>query len=267
MNHAAGFNFGLALSGGGVRTVAQVGIIEVMMNIGISPNIVSGTSGGAIVAALLAAGNSPQQMMEFFTSTTFFHWSKFAMSKAGLLDPEKFIEAFLKFVPFENFEELPIQLKVVTTDLLAGEERVIEKGNIVKAVLASAAFPGVFEPVKINNRPFVDGGIFNNVPANIIRDSCKYLIGIDVNPVVAVKEKDLQTAISVIKRSFELMSRYQTIQARENCDLYITPEGTDQYSLFDIQKANELYLLGKKEGKKYEKRFKSLAQLIAPNQN
>jgi hypothetical protein len=63
------------------------------------------------------------------------------------------------------------------------------------------------------------------------------------------------------------MSRYQTIQAKENCDLYITPEGTDQFSLFDIQKANELYLLGIKEGKKYEQRFKSLAQLVAPIQN
>jgi NTE family protein len=265
MNQAAGFNFGLALSGGGVRTVAQVGIIEVMLESGIRPNIVSGTSGGAIVAALLAAGNSPSQMMNFFTSTSFFHWSKFAMSKAGLLDPEKFIEAFLKFVPYENFEELPIPLRVVTTDLLAGEERVIETGSIVMAVLASAAFPGVFEPVKIDNRPHVDGGIFNNIPANIIRKSCKYLIGIDVNPLVAVQEKDIQTAVSVIKRSFELMSRYQTIQAKENCDLYITPEGTDQYSLFDIQRAKELYLLGKKEGKKYQQRFQSLAQLVAPN--
>ncbi|MEY2904591.1 MAG: family protein RssA, partial [Bacteroidota bacterium] len=173
MNH----KIGLALSGGGVRAIAQIGILKILNENGIKPTIIAGTSGGAIVGALYASGNDAQTMMDFFTQTPLFHWSKLALSKAGILSPKKFMEDFKKYVPFEKIEDLPIELSIVATDIVHGREKIFTSGNLLDAVMASAAFPGVFQPVTIDGILYSDGGIFNNMPADVIRDQCKFLIG------------------------------------------------------------------------------------------
>lgn len=254
MNH----QIGLALSGGGVRAIAQIGILKVLHENGIKPTVVAGTSGGAIVGALYAAGNDTQKMMEFFTKTPLFHWSKLALSKAGLLSPKKFIEDYKKYVPFENIEDLPIELRIVATDIVNGKEKIFDRGNLLNAVMASAAFPGVFQPVSIEGLLYADGGIFNNMPADVIRSRCKFLIGIDVNPITSVDQNSIDSAYEVLKRSLDLMMRHHTQKAKDFCDLFISPVEAEQYAIFDTGKIPELYQIGIEEGMKHLEVIRSI---------
>src|SRR5690606_12969203 len=167
------YKYGLCLSGGGVRGLAHVGVIQAMQERGMEASVVSGTSAGAIVGALYAQGMTPDEMLDFFYHTEIFRWSNYTWFKPGLIDTDKFYGIFKKHMPEDDFESLSKELFVVTTDILHGKPRVFSEGPLIKPVLASAAFPVVLSPVEIEGVLYSDGGIVNNFPIELIRDKCK----------------------------------------------------------------------------------------------
>jgi len=191
---------GLTLSGGGVRGAAHVGLLQFLEENDIEIDIIAGTSAGAIVGALYAAGNSPQTILEVFKQVRLFDFSNFTWAKPGLLDSDRFESIFEPYIRKNDFQELQKELYMVACDVLKGEEVVFSKGPVIRAVLASSSFPGVFTPVKINDDLYVDGGVFNNFPADLIRDKCDFIIGMNVNPLNTIEEKDLTSTYALMMR-------------------------------------------------------------------
>lgn len=185
---------GLALGGGGARGLAHIAYLNALDELGIKPNVISGTSIGAIVGALYAGGMKPDEMYNLLKTFFSAKRSKKGSSKRFDKIPGGIVASFARryinrVLPKNQFEELDIPLKIVTTNFNTLEEEVFEKGDILNAVMGSIALPGVFTPQKIDNAFYVDGGATNIVPFDIIRKQCDILIAIDVSQVRTIELK------------------------------------------------------------------------------
>ncbi len=178
---------GLALGGGGVRGVAHIAYLEAIESLGIVPDIISGTSSGAIVGALYAGGMSPQEI--YCTLENFFKTGKrFGLALLKRKGNGGRIASFVRdyierILPKKRFEELRIPLKIVATNFRTLEEKVFDSGDILSGLMGSIALPSVFVPQYVEGEYYMDGGATNIVPFDIIRGLCDILIAIDVSLV------------------------------------------------------------------------------------
>jgi len=178
---------GLALGGGGVRGVAHIAYLKALEDLGIRPSVIAGTSSGSIVGALYAGGLKPDEMLARIEAL-FGSFRKLKIRpvlrgrKAGWATAAAQY-CLQELLPKECFEQLDIPLKVIATRFHTLEERVFESGELLPAVMASIALPGVFGPQLADGEYYMDGGATNIVPFDVIRDSCDVLIAIDVSMV------------------------------------------------------------------------------------
>lgn len=154
-------NTGLVLSGGGFRGIAHIGVIKALDEYGFQITHIAGTSAGAIIGALYAGGLDWKQILEFIKKVNIFSINNYAIGKPGFVDTEKFYDKFAEFFPADNFESLKIALFITATNILDGSLKVFSEGELIRPILASAAFPGVFTPMKIADSYYVDGGALN----------------------------------------------------------------------------------------------------------
>lgn len=155
---------GLVLSGGGMRGAAHIGAIKALEEHGIVPTHIAGTSAGAVVGALYAYGHSCEDMLTFLKGINILDIKKYALNKPGLIDAEKFYPGFKTYLKHDDFGFLKKQLTITATNILNGKLEVFRTGELIRPILASAAIPGIFAPVKINDSYYVDGGTLNNFP-------------------------------------------------------------------------------------------------------
>lgn len=183
--------FALALGGGGARGLSHIHIIEALDELGIRPVAISGSSIGAIMGAGMAAGMSGAEIREHSLGSIGNKkavasriWGLRPTSVRGLrigqFDLERVLRAFLPQQVPDDFADLQIPLKVVTTDYYGQSEVVIEQGDLIQALAASAAIPAVFMPVKIRDRVMIDGGIINPVPYEHLMPVADIVIAVDV---------------------------------------------------------------------------------------
>ncbi len=237
-------NIGLVLSGGGVRGIAHIGAIQALEENSIKPNYIAGTSAGAIVGALYASGYSCNKMMQFFNNVQIFSLSKYAINKPGFIDTEKFYNDFKSYFPTDNFDNLNKKLFVTATNLLSGQLKVFSKGELIKPILASAAFPGVFTPVKINEEYYIDGGVLNNFPVDLISSYCNKIIGVYVNSYNTINGNTLKHSYNVIERALKIKSAHDSIKKFKACNLIISPKDLSNYSTFYMTNFDEIFKLG-----------------------
>jgi predicted acylesterase/phospholipase RssA len=163
----APLRIGVALGGGSARGFAHIGALTCLERHGFAPDLVVGTSFGAIVGALYAAGRSPRQIALTANSVRWRDLSKvldFGLHKAALFSGDK-LEAYLdELLEGRGFADLQRSLVVVATDLATGERVNLASGSLARALRASASMPGVFSPVAIDGRLLVDGGIGSPIP-------------------------------------------------------------------------------------------------------
>jgi NTE family protein len=188
---------GVALGGGGARGLAHIVMLEAFDEIGIKPDLMAGTSIGAVIGVLYAGGLDAAEIREQITYLTarpgtfeeaikekrLFGWFDFidlSIGRTGLFKIDKFLDHIDETLGISELEDLPIPLKVVATDFWSYEEVVLDRGPIEQAVAASFAIPGIFKPVVIGGRVLVDGGMVNPVPFDLLQDSCDVVIAIDV---------------------------------------------------------------------------------------
>jgi NTE family protein len=150
---------GLVLSGGGARGIAHLGVVKALQEMGIPFDQIAGTSAGAITGALIAQGYSPDESLKIIESSSFVRHLRPAWNRMGLLRIDTAIDLYRKYLPHDSFEALQIPLHVLAVDLNDGEQVVFESGELIRPVLASCCLPGIFEPMLINKRQFVDGGV------------------------------------------------------------------------------------------------------------
>ena len=243
-NNDETMNTGLVLSGGGIRGVAHIGAIKAMEEYGIFPTHVSGTSAGAIVGALYAGGVGWSEILKFFKTIPIFHTNRYARSKPGFLDTEKFYDTFKTYFPDDDFAALKKPLYITATDIIKGTLKVFHKGQLIRPVLASASFPGMFTPIKIGAAYYVDGGVLNNFPTEPLRKDCDKMIGVYVNPLKKIKIEDLRHSYTVAERAYKLKSASESISKFTDCDVVISPEGLAGYGTFNMSGIDAIFELG-----------------------
>ncbi|MEB8345196.1 patatin-like phospholipase family protein [Flavobacteriaceae bacterium KMM 6898] len=239
-------NTGLVLSGGGIRGIAHIGAIKALQEIGIQPTHIAGTSAGAIVGALYAEGHSCEEILKFFKTVELFSFNTYALGKPGFVDSDKLFEIFKKFIPHDTFEGLKMRLFLTGTNILDGTAKIFNEGPLIKAILASAAYPGVFTPVNVNGEYYVDGGILNNFPVEAIQDYCDTIIGVYVNPFETMKLSDLKHSYNVIDRALHIKMKDGLLSKFKACDLLISPNNLSGYGTFSFKSADIIYELGYK---------------------
>ena len=168
-NHNA-YKLGLALSGGGAKGFAHIGVFRLLEECGLKPDIIVGTSVGSLMGALFADGYTSDEIKELFTGREFSEFAQLQIPKSGLFDSKRFRYFLRRHLRAKTFEELKTPLVVVATDLDNGESHEFRSGPIVEAVTASCSIPIIFSPVVINGVHYVDGGLFHNFPVSIIRE-------------------------------------------------------------------------------------------------
>lgn len=188
---------GLALGGGGARGLAHIPLLQVIDDLGLRPYRISGTSIGAIIGALYASGMTAKQIRADVVDMVLangasdrkalgrrdaFKWLKLIdldLKRGGLIKGDRVIQFLFDAMRAGTFKDLRIPLRVVATDFYTSEQVVLDSGNLLEAVKASMALPGVFTPVVRDNRVLIDGGGVNPVPHDLL-DDCDYVVAIDV---------------------------------------------------------------------------------------
>lgn len=233
---------GLALSGGGARGVAHIGVIKALEEMGLEFEYVAGTSAGSIVGALYAYGYKPDEMFEIIKQVSIFRSVRPAWSWSGLLTMDGLKELLNKYLPDSSFESLKLPLTIAATEFRKGETHYFTSGELIPAVLSSCSIPAIFHPVHFNGGVYVDGGLFDNLPARAIKDKVDFLIGSHCNPIA--EEYDGSSLRMVIERSLMMAINANTQMSKHQCDVVIEPKGLNRYSSFEIAKAQEIFNLG-----------------------
>lgn len=245
-------NIGIALSGGGSKGIAHAGALQFLDEQKIKPSIISGTSAGAIIAAMYSFGKTPAEILSFFQSIYFFNWKHFTLKKAGIIDSDSFRIYFNAIFKDSKIGDLPIPIKITATDLVKGKLKVFnDNTKVTDAILASAAFPGVLSPYKINERLYSDGGILNHFPTDLLLGNCENIIGIYVSPIQNIENKDLNSIKSITSRAFDLLSAQGNYQKFSLCDTIIEPKELANYSTFETSKSKmkTIFQIGYDEAK------------------
>lgn len=237
---------GLVLSGGGVRGVAHLGLLQVLEEIGIEPVAFSGTSAGAIVGALRAAGHSVSTILEFFKTTSIFKMGNFSTRKPGFIDTDKFVRVLKEYLPDDDFSALQKKLYVTATDMVRGRERTFSHGQLIRPVLASAAFPVMFTPVEIDGQLYTDGGALNNFPVEPLAGESELIIGSNVHPFKDLQPTDIKSTLSVMERLFHLSIHHHSVRKYHKCNVVIASPELAAFGTFDMARFDEIFEIGYK---------------------
>ena len=268
---------GLALSGGGAKGLAHIGVLRVLENLGIRPDYITGTSMGAVVGALYSVGYTPDQIEEILTKND---WDSFVNgtfmdnniplekkinnkkymvsirydNKFNFSLPKGFgntqmiyfeLKKLLRNVEgITNFDDLPIPLRVIATDLNSGTAKAFKSGDLAKAITASIAVPTIFDPVEIGGNLYVDGLITRNFPViDAINMGADVVIGSDVGN--ELKDKKDYNILSVLNQLVAIQSSSSTREQQKLATILITPDIL-KYSATDLDKGKDFVKLGEK---------------------
>ncbi len=254
------FRFGLALGGGAAKGFAHLGVLKVLEENGLIPDLIVGTSMGAVVGAIYAWKKNIQEThdhfrnfldSEYYDRKTYQKFKEIdqnepegvwyalkhlitkgviygkSLTAKSVLPPEDYEEDLNILVPVTDFNALKIPFGCIATDLISGDEILITSGNLRKAVMASAAIPGVYSPVVTREMFLVDGGATNKLPVNpAFQLGADVVIGVEVSRHLEAMGS-LHSAMDIILRSNSVSThRLDLIQAL-NADFLLCPEVED----------------------------------------
>ena len=250
---------GLALGGGSARGLAHISMLEVFDELGLKPSIIAGCSMGALVGAAYASGVSAKEMRQQaekilsnrMDAARYVFGTKKSkigdiLSLQGLLSlhlqGEKLVELVLPEDTAKNIEDTAIPLRIVTTDYERMEERMIYRGNLVQAVAASIAIPGVIVAPIIDGHVHVDGGVTNPVPFDHVREGMDIVVAIDVNgkpkPSKRAHHSNMELALGSMLIMFNQIAELR--RAANPPDIYIKPD-VEQFGSGDFFKVREVF--------------------------
>lgn len=243
------------LSGGANMGCAQVGMLQALFEHGVAPDLLIGTSVGALNAAALATNptlDGVNDLKEFwkgiktgdvFPGGSFTRAWNLLKRDLFLVENSGLSKVIDRATPVREIESLQLPIRIVTTDLATGEEVVFCRGPLREALLASAALPGVFPPVNHDGRTLVDGGVVNAVPLwHAISDDVGEIFILNVSGSSPMK--NLKTPLDVITRSFSI-SRSQRFDvelrnARHKINVYQLPKSIDRRDMYDFSNSEAL---------------------------
>ncbi len=215
---------GLALGGGAARGFAHVGVIQVLEEAGLRPSHLVGTSAGSLVAALYASGKSPQELVrvaESMQEAEITDWMLPILNRGALRG-----EALAKYVNTQvggkTLEQMQIPLGIVATDLGSGQAITFRRGNTGAAVRASSAVPAVFQPVRLGDREYVDGGLVAPVPVRQTREmGANFVIAVDISS--DPEGNPHSDTFQILMQTFAIMGKSINTLALQEADVIVRP--------------------------------------------
>lgn len=236
------YKTGFILSGGGARGFAHLGFIQALNEAGIYPDIISGTSAGALAGVLIADGYSPYDILKMLSAGSRLDFMRPTLPREGLLQISGIIKILQTNLHAKKFENLKIPLYVTATDINNGKAVYFSEGDIIERVIASMSIPVIFQPVIINKIQYLDGGIIDNLPVHPVENICKTLIGSFVNPVGYVEK--LSGLINIAERSFMLNMTKEVTDKADKFKLLVAAPELKNYGILNPEKADEIFNLG-----------------------
>lgn len=262
---------GLVLSGGGAKGLAHIGVLKVLDSMGVKVDYVAGTSMGAIIGSLYASGYSGKQLDSVFKSIDFdklirddlprkskgfferrnadqyilsLPFNKFKISLPSALSRgqntyDLLSKLTLHVSNIEDFEKLPIPFFCIATNIETGEEVVLDKGSLPQAVMASGALPSLFQPVELDGKVLIDGGVVNNYPIDQLRaKGMDIIIGVDVQSDLAAIDK-LKTAPDVLVQINNFRTINDMKKKAPKTDIYIKPN-IEEYTVVSFNEGSKI---------------------------
>ncbi|SHE60218.1 NTE family protein [Seinonella peptonophila] len=217
---------GLALGSGAARGLAHIGVLKVLSREGIPIDYLAGSSMGSIIAVFYANKMDLNMMEKFFVHLKRKHWLDLSVPGLGFVIGDKIKEMVRLLTHRKEIQELFVPTAIVATDLRCGEPVIFRDGPISDAVRASISVPGIFEPVIINGRVLVDGGVIDRVPASVAKGmGADIVVGVDVLP--EINKVKISNIFDVILQSLGIMERELLNYRMPTTDIVIQPDCAD----------------------------------------
>ncbi len=216
---------GLVLGGGAARGFAHIGVIQVLEENGIKPDLVVGTSAGSLVGSIYATGKGGKELKTLadrMAEASIIDWTLPFLNRGGLLRGDAYAKYVGDQVGHKLIEQASIPLGIVATNLQSGKGILFRQGDIATAVRASSAVPGVFPPVTIGGLDFVDGGLVAPVPVRYARQmGATLVLAVDISSAPEGEATD--NLLQILIKTFSIMS--QSINSFENkgADVLVRP--------------------------------------------
>lgn len=284
---------GVVLSGGGAKGLAHIGFLKVMEEAGIRPDYIGGTSMGSIIGGLYAMGYSVDSLEKIARNMNWGFYLSDEISRRNITleekaDNDRFLLSFpikknkitipsgivngqnienylnVLFAPVyhvRNFDDLQIPFLCIATDIETGNEVIFREGYLPDALRASMGIPSIFNPIEINEKLLVDGGVVNNFPANHVRDmGADIIIGVDVGFQFHTKE-ELNSLIRIIEQTSLFLGHEKNKANKSLCDIIITPE-IKGFSASSFNAVDTLIALGELAARDKFDELKDLASTL-----
>lgn len=222
--------------------MAHLGVLKALAENKIPVHHISGVSAGAIVGALYGYGHTPDDILQFFKkikTSSFFHP---ALSMKGLLKTD-IIQKFLQtHIPEDDFSALKIPLTVGATNLRYGRTDYFCSGQLFAPICASSCIPVLFDPLKIGEDWYIDGGILNNLPTKPLTSTCDIIIGIHTNAVP--EDYMAMNARQVMERAFMMAIGCNVQVTRKDCHHFIEPPTLGTFRVMDMSSVDVIFDTG-----------------------
>ena len=235
----------LTLSGGGARCVAQLGYLEPLYELGIRPQAIAGSSGGAVIGAFLAKGHTPKECLELVKSFDFskISWNLF---RGSLFELSSIYED-LKALGLGTFKELSIPFFATATEYESGRTAYLHSGDLALSVLASSALIPVFAPISIDDRLYIDGGFTDNLPLRPLMEY-PFRLSINVNPMQSLPFK--KSFWGNLKRAGYIMLNANVRPSIPLATKHVQIEETGNFGILDTKHFDQIYAIGAKIAQK-----------------
>ncbi|MFD2515664.1 patatin-like phospholipase family protein [Pontibacter locisalis] len=248
---------GLALSGGGARGIAHLGVLKALDELGIKISMISGVSSGAIAGVLYAAGYTPDQILVLIKELSVFKIVRPVFGKAGLLHLDEVEKLYVKHLGAGvKFEDLKIPVVISATEMNEGVTAYFSSGELIKPLLASSAVPILYHSIEYQGKLLNDGGLLNNLPVDPLHTNCDVKLAVHVNPIN--HQAHVTTLRGMIERTVLLAINNNVKLRMHLCDLLIEPQELKYYRLTNFRKADEIFDIGYRYTLQMEKHIRQL---------
>ena len=214
---------GLALGGGAARGFAHIGVLQVLEEQGIKPDLIVGTSAGSVVAALYAAGRTPTEMASMAMTMDESSITDWVFPGRSVLKGEALAKFVRNLTGGKQIEQMRLPLGVVAADLQSGQPILFRRGDPGTAVRASSSVPGVFTPVKIGEREYVDGGVVSPIPVRYARQmGAEVVIAVDISAIP--EGVSVRSAVDILLQTFNIMGHAISQFELRDADVVMRPK-------------------------------------------
>lgn len=254
---------GVALGGGFARGLVHIGVLKALTEAEIPVDFVAGTSVGSIIGACYCAGMNASELEEVARAARFKHFARWTLSRYGFCSNDRMTQFCARVLRVTTFEDLKIPLAVTATDFRTGEAVVFTQGPLVAPIRASCAYPGMFHPVEIEGRFYIDGMLAYAVPTTPLRTmGAERVLGIYLSAHWA-QERPPRHLFEVIGQCFSIAQARMCELWKKDADLVVEPDVAGYtYDCFDH--AKELIALGEASVRAVTPQLRTLLNLDVP---